>query len=180
MHGWMSIRMRRCADARVHGCTDKRRRCDHAERQRESLKNMCFLVFLVRGRPSARSKFLGVPRANSAPSAKGKVLKNLLKTYGFLKFSARGPPSARSKFLGVPRANSANAREQIFESIPWLPPWGVQRRSERELRKRAKMESTKKTNCYYKNNYRIQSFIISCIQADRKKKIWLEMSSPSA
>ena len=155
MHGWVSIRMRRCADARVHGCTDKRRRCDHAERQRESLKKPSkitgFLAFSVRGRPSARSKFLGVPRANSAPSAKGKVLKNLLKTFGFLKFSARGPPSARSKFLGVPRANSANAREQIFESIPWLPPWGVQRRSGRKLRKNAKMESRKKTNCYYKN-----------------------------
>ena len=125
--------MRRCADARVHGCTDKRRRCDHAERQRENLK-----------KPS--------------------------KITGFLAFSVHGRPSARSKFLGVPRANSANAREQIFESIPWLPPWGVQRRSERKLRKRAKMESEKKTNRYYKNKHRIQSFFILCVQASREKK----------
>ena len=67
-------------------------------------------------------------------------------------------------------ANFAKAFQTDSIWIPRLPPWGVQRRSERKLRKRAKMESTKKTNCYYKNNYRIQSFIISCIQANRKKK----------
>ena len=101
----MNARLDEHSNAQVRGCTGARINEDAA-------------TFSLRGRPSARSKFLGVPRANSAPSAKGKVLKNLLKTYGFLEFSVRGPPSARSKFLGVQRANSANAREQIFESIP--------------------------------------------------------------
>ena len=107
----MNAQLDEHSNAQVRGCTGARINEDAA-------------MFSVRGRPSARSKFLGVPRANSAPSAKGKVLKNILKTFGFLKFSARGPPSARSKFLGVPRANSANAREQILRKPSKRIPFG--------------------------------------------------------
>ena len=120
----MSIRMRRCADARVHGCTDKRRRCDHAERQRESLKNpskiLGFLAFSVRARPSARSKFLGGPRAKP----RARILKKPIKNTSFLEFSARARPSATSKFLGGPMANSVEPRWQILRKPSKRIPFG--------------------------------------------------------
>ena len=121
MHGWMSIRMRRCTDRRRRGA------CGRA------------------------------PRANSF--WEGKFL-----------LGGQIPSSAEGKCSKAFRADS------IW--IPRLPPWGIQRRSERKFRKKVKMESEKKTNGYYKNTHRIQSFIILPVQANLKKKVLAGFFNP--
>ena len=110
-------------------------------------------------------------------------------------FECRGqiPSSAECKFLRVPRANSFESRGQIFlhgqtfESIPKEFDLDSSATSledstkiPRRFRNRGKGKAQKRQTAITKTitEYKVLSYHVS--KPIAKKKIWLEMSSPSA
>ena len=134
MHGWMSIRTRRCADARVHGVSA----LAFAAECHEQIPCACCRV------PRANSSDCGrVPQANSLrlrPSATSKFL--------------RLRPSATSKFLRL----AAECHEQIPPSAEGKFRYVLGGRIEEKIQRKMERESTKKTNCYFKKQSKPLSF----------------------